>query len=146
MKKYSKHAMEIHEKHCTMNPNRECRMCVQLSGNQFEMDTLKSYFPDPAEFYLLDDLVNQGGDEFTAMDGETNPEVILLIKHINVAIDKVLEDTEGCPMCTMAVLRQLKIPIPLTTFDYKGVRKNALETIKNQRESYYDQINTGVFL
>ena len=26
-KQYASWAMKKHEKHCTMNPNRECRMC-----------------------------------------------------------------------------------------------------------------------
>lgn len=30
----SKYHMKIHEKHCTNNPDRECRMCVLLHGGQ----------------------------------------------------------------------------------------------------------------
>ncbi len=36
----SKSAMLLHEKHCTMNPNRECRMCGKLGQPQPKMTEL----------------------------------------------------------------------------------------------------------
>ena len=32
-----KSAMVLHEKHCTMNPNRQCRMCEKIDGIQKPM-------------------------------------------------------------------------------------------------------------
>jgi hypothetical protein len=31
--KYTPHSMRLHEKHCTMNPQRECRMCYLFYSN-----------------------------------------------------------------------------------------------------------------
>lgn len=43
-----RHGMEIHEKHCTMNPSRECRMCHKaidaraVTADMPELNILKS--------------------------------------------------------------------------------------------------------
>lgn len=41
----SKHAMELHEKHCTMNPDRQCRLCNDVTAPAELMELL----PDPKE-------------------------------------------------------------------------------------------------
>jgi hypothetical protein len=108
-KKYSASAMRKHEKHCTMNPDRHCRMCVAISGGQHNLDDLKKLIPNP-----IDPTYKN-------------------IAEINAGIKKVLEETEGCPMCVMAVLRQKKILIPLTDFDYKKELKSAWSIINEER-------------
>ncbi len=46
-KGYSKGHMNKHERHCTMNPDRACRMCVLVHGNlQPPIDELLAVLPD----------------------------------------------------------------------------------------------------
>ena len=43
-------AMERHEKHCTMNPDRVCRMCARIEADAAPLPDLISLLPNPAEF------------------------------------------------------------------------------------------------
>ena len=90
-KKYAKGAMAKHEKHCTLNPNRECGMCKiagRASPTPDELAGLIAMFP-------LDkfDFSNSG-------------QSILLGLWPTMA-----DSLHDCPACIMAVLRQANIPI-----------------------------------
>ncbi len=120
-KNYSASAMIKHEKHCTMNPDRHCRMCDLLSGAQHDLNHLKTLVPDPDYKYIEDDCIHSLKNE----------------EEVNKGVEKVIEETEGCPLCSMAVLRQKKICIPMTTFDYKKVNAEAWEKINENSKEWY---------
>lgn len=119
-KKYSKHAINVHEKHCTKNPNRHCRMCDKLYGGQNSIEKLKSLIPE-AKF--------ETGHLF--LDYLSNAE------EINDAIKNAMEKEFACPMCIMAVLRQKGIPVPSTDFDYKKEREAAFSIINDSKNYPY---------
>ena len=98
-KNYQAGAMRAHEKHCTKNPERSCRMCDKAGGHGFDMSELLAMLPSPIEQDDYGTIVN--------------------IDEINEAIDSLRDKVEGCPACVMATIRQKGIPVPATNFDFK---------------------------
>ena len=91
-----------HEKHCTANPNRECRLCEGREIASF-IEGLKKRFkiieiPDNE----YPDLVNQE----------------IKWKGEKITLDEILDYTEGCPNCTLAILRQTKLNYQIFGFNY----------------------------
>jgi hypothetical protein len=101
----NKHWAIIHELHCTMNPDRTCRMCTVLGLSQRPMRELLSMLPvvivDPSDYYngSLDDL--------------------------SLAVDKMRHNVK-CPACIFAALRQSRL-IGFTNFDYRVEREAVLQ-------------------
>ena len=92
-----KRAMEKHEKHCTMNPDRECRMCETESIPQVPMQQLlESLGP-------LEQSENEWGNLVT-IPGD---------------VEGVRELTE-CPACILAAIRQSGQVAYMYNFDYKA--------------------------
>lgn len=90
-----RYAMEVHEKHCTANPARECRMCdkaVRVAQVLLRVPELKAPL-DPG---------------FKA-DWDKDAEAALV---------KVRKACLDCPACILAVIRQSATPLPIR-FDYK---------------------------
>ena len=115
-KGYSAGHMHKHEKHCTMNPARKCRMCEEL--DQVPLEKLIALLPNPENYIkpiwgdnaLSDDVLITGsyynGYEYT-------PELV-------AAIDALRKKSQGCPACMLSVIRQSKIPVPvIRDFNYK---------------------------
>jgi hypothetical protein len=104
----SRHHMENHEKHCTMNPNRECRMCVAAENEQVPLTDLVALLPDIKDFEQSDP---EGiGKMYVGLDAA-----------IDAALPIVREKAGNCPACILAALRQSSI-IPLVSiglFDFK---------------------------
>jgi hypothetical protein len=100
----SKYHIREHEKHCTMNPNRQCGMCEYAGFTQKPMNELLAILPEM--------------NEFTIDYGESGSLVIDSQK-INNAVKELVEFTQGCPACIMAAIRQKGIFVSLTNYDYK---------------------------
>jgi hypothetical protein len=101
----SKSSISKHESHCTLNPNRECGMCRLLKEKQ----------PNLQELILCIPQINKYRPEEDYLNIEECKQEIL-----DKGIIKTLkEKSNNCPACIMAALRQAKIPIYLTDFDYK---------------------------
>ena len=95
--------MSRHEKHCTMNPDRYCRMCDLLGHEQANIKDMLSILPDPKLFE--DDSVEWNN---------------VLPEQTEIAMPKLRDITNNCPMCIMAALRQKGIPVlMINSFDYK---------------------------
>jgi hypothetical protein len=102
----SKPAMEKHEKHCTMNPNRICRMCLILEVEQQPISDLVMLLPAPKDF--------KGEDEAPWTD--TNP----LVKAVNASMKSLRDATSDCPACILSALRQRGISVPMaSSFKFK---------------------------
>lgn len=96
-------AMRLHEKHCTANPERECRMCrrrmralgIEMTRPYIGLAILKELVPDAAK----------------------NPECSMYSDHqFDEVMAPVLKAAWGCPACLLAVVRQMELCV---FFDYK---------------------------
>jgi hypothetical protein len=98
-KGYSLGAMRRHEAHCTLNPNRGCRMC-EAAGDWPA--------PTPDELAAVVALVPKY-ENFTAEDvffrGKAQDD-------LKVVWPEIVERLHDCPACIMAALRQAGFPVP----------------------------------
>ena len=102
--------MGRHEKHCTANPGRECRVCKFARGDDSRTDLA-------AAVQLL-----QGGDWEAA-------------RPLPPALR---EATGGCPACILAALRQALVPVGAASdFDYKAEMASLWNDVNADREEYY---------
>lgn len=114
----NKHAIQEHEKHCTMNPNRICRMCEIAEVEQLPIDELKVLIPKPC--------VNEDdyGSGHVFAEGSLN------------ALLKVTE----CPACILSAIGQSGYIAYELGYDYKKEVKEFWNTINNEqeeRENFY---------
>lgn len=118
-------SMRTHEAHCTLNPARDCRVCGLLGGSTKvgaeRMAELVALLPDA-----------------TAYNADwTNEAHLALHEALKTAMPTLREETEGCPACIMAALRQAKIPVPMAEdFNFSTEMKLVLESNKRQ---YFDE-------
>lgn len=94
-KNYSRQHMEKHELHCTMNPHRVCGMCKIAEHDQQNLEAIKTAIPEVPE------LPTGEIDIFGT-----------IYKPVDDAMPRIRELAGNCPACTLAALRQQKIPIP----------------------------------
>lgn len=101
---YSLGSMQKHETHCTLNPNRVCRMC----------DAIEECAPTPEQLAALVALVpnidtfkSKFDDEGYSIDTDA------AAKALHEVWDRIVEPLNHCPACIMAVLRQAKFPLPI---------------------------------
>ena len=104
--------LQLHEQNCTLNPKRGCRICAMvLGGAPVAMPILLALLPagPPPEPHL------------GAMAEQWNPAYGEFVEAIKAALPKLRAETENCPACIMAALRQAKIPVPMAEgFDFKA--------------------------
>lgn len=128
-KMYSKSAINKHEKHCTMNPNRECRMCVELNGGtSTDLSELKAL--------VTVDILKGNLIEKQFPVNDYDPEYETFKEIVDVAA-KIFDQSGQCPMCTLAALRQSGIPVHESIFDYKKHREEAISSINEERNSHH---------
>jgi hypothetical protein len=111
--------MATHERHCTMNPNRLCRVCPMAGETQRPMAELKACLPQRPRSHW-----EQPYDEDTGHDPSM---------HIGAAVDgglKKLNELTKCPACTLAAFRQSSIPMwRVSEFDFKAEMKAVWDDI-----------------
>ena len=111
----AKHHMKTHEKHCTMNPDRYCRMCDGATK--------------PVRLKKTIDWVRENA----VVDPEDTDYLALYDERTMIEIRRMVDD---CPACILAVIRQSKLhPINLN-FDYK---KEAKKWLDEHAEEWFDQ-------
>lgn len=116
-----------HEKSCTLNPGRVCRMCELLKQAQPAMADMLALLPDPS---LFQKSVEHQGE--TVLDDEA------IRPLIEAAMPKLRELTDVCPICVMAALRQKGIPVPLVdSFNFKNELSDVWDEIRNSERDYY---------
>lgn len=114
--------MKRHEDHCTLNPNRKCRMCKAAGHIPQDISELIKILPIPEKFIIHR---NDSLGEYESQEG--------LKEAVNAVIDDLYEKTSGCPACMMAALRQAHIPIPVASkFDYVTTCKEFWDNIHNE--------------
>lgn len=77
--------MKSHERHCTANPNRECRMCKMVGGIQKPLAELVAVFDGW-----------QGDDPLESLS--EGPDA-------KARIARLEELTDGCPACMLTAAR-----------------------------------------
>ena len=104
-----------HEKHCTMNPKRDCRMCAI-------MQTAYDNEPQVEMGKLLACLDDVHYDETQSVFAMLN-------------ISKLKETAQNCPACIMAALRQAGIPVSAAKdFNYKEMGESIFGDIRQAQE------------
>ena len=114
-----------HEESCTANPNRKCGLCEGRDINKY-INELKDRF----------EIIKCEPDEFMGNTLE------IKWKGNPIKLDEILEFTEGCPNCTLAILRQTKLNYSIFGFKYNykeeiqswWSEKNKEEWEKERRE------------
>lgn len=124
------HAMARHEKHCTMNPARDCRVCGLLGGSVHvgaeRMASLVAMLPDPAEF--LNTQCWTGDDSAHAR----------LVASLKEAMAELRKEVDNCPACILAALRQKKIPAYMAeNFNFTSEMKAIFADIDAERRDYF---------
>jgi hypothetical protein len=124
-KMYRRDAMVTHEKHCTMNPDRYCRMCDKIEDDEYHSGhrELIEMIPRPIETteeFPLDELGNRM-DRRACIRVDHDDEGFVSIYWENYedicdAFADVRRKT-NCPACLFAVLRQTGL-IGHVEFDY----------------------------
>lgn len=120
--------MKNHERSCTLNPSRVCKMCGLIEGgNGADLQAMMSLLPDPALFMHMVKFCSEP---------VLNDDAIKLL--IAAALPAMRELCGNCPVCILAALRQKKIPVPLAEgFDYKEEMKSHFQDINDSREHSY---------
>lgn len=133
-KKYSKPHMIQHEKCCTMNPDRHCRMCMLIGEEQQLVENLLIIFPkDLLKCYkeIQDNCAYIGLAESNKLTEMFKPH-----------LDKLYQAVHTCPACMLAVIRQSGLRGFDIGFDYKKEIEafwedyNKRQREKEEREMY----------
>lgn len=121
-KNYSAGHMNSHERHCTMNPDRSCRMC--------------KYAEDVSDF-------SRAMSSMSAACYSTSSGIETLLNKDALERElKALRDACGdCPACILAILRQKKIHPHDIGFDYK---KEVAELWENDYQDAMEQPDISI--
>ena len=132
-KYYSASWCSRHEARCTMNPDRECMFCEKVLGQeQPDMRELIKKYSGKIEFTERDEDFS-GVIEGGIIEGAS------FIGKNKFSIKDIQSDCDGCPACTLAVLRQsglahhLIYPL-IGEFDYEK-EKQAVWSAINEEEA-----------
>ena len=98
--------MSSHEKSCTMNPDRVCRMCTHGEAAQAKMgDMLKAL-----ELAKIEEIEEKNIPLWMTVKIENEKE----------AIERLREVSNNCPMCMLAAIRQTtKYPMIFDSFKFE---------------------------
>lgn len=120
-------AMAKHEKHCTLNPDRACRVC-NLLGSAPDLQELIRMLPDPTAYNSNTTIAHSGEES----------EHSKLVAQLDQIYPAFREVAQGCPACMMAALRQKKIPVPMMeSFDFKKEMSSIFSEINENNRDYY---------
>ncbi len=107
--------IERHERHCTMNPFRICRVCPLVDSEQQPIRTLMAVLPEES--------IGTDWEGCELSNGWPG---------IDEAVKKLRDLSGGCPACMMAALRQKGIPVPAASeFDFKADMAGIFQCVSN---------------
>lgn len=129
-------AMRKHEKHCTMNPARACRVCnLIINGlSTEELEAMKplaemvAMMPDPAPYQAL-----SFGDELEREHSALIAALVAVLPALRLAAG-------GCPACMLAAIRQSKNYVAMVDgFNFSGEMKDIFDAANSERaeQDYY---------
>ena len=108
--------MKNHESSCTKNPDRHCNMCNLIDSVQVPMSRLKA---------IISSYKDRIDGFFTDKHEDAERAVIELLAALK-------EETDGCPACILATLRQTEMW--QTDFNFDAERKIFFDRVKEYRE------------
>ena len=113
-----------HEKHCTKNPDRYCRLCDRLEGGQ--QNDIKKLIKKYKNTF---EIKETEGLDFTSIKVNW--------KDKPVTLDDILKET-NCPACTLAILRLVFTPFHIfeMKFNYKEALDNVWHDINNRERDW----------
>lgn len=125
-KGYSAGHMAKHERHCTMNPGRDCRVCKMVGAVKRPIGDLVAVLPVHSREYY-EGLVEEDG-----VISKGRAEVLL-------ALPALREACSGCPACMLAALRQAHIPLWLVKpeFDFTAEMGSLWNEINEAQRTEY---------
>lgn len=137
------HSMAKHEKHCTLNPARSCRVCALINGGYEvgaeKMGELLALLPDPTAF------LQNGWNEcrckdcvdWLPRDVPCTNEFKKLHAALEIAMPKLREATDNCPACILAALRQKKITVGMVPdFDFSAEMRTVFANKQDDDSPY----------
>ena len=111
--------MAAHERSCTMNPDRVCRMCAWIDDHdQLTMPELRRLLPDTVE------VETQWGATYIQPVVPGDVYAVMF-----AALQRASAD---CPACILAALRQTGLSAPQDTWSYAAACK-----------AFWDEYNEG---
>ena len=113
--KFTESAMCLHEEHCTLNPERKCRMCGYAGGTRVAVTELVKLLP---------------GEPDQTIDADWTP----IKEATEAAIPKLREAAGNCPACIFAALRQAGMRILwYSNFDFKSECKELWANVNDEQ-------------
>lgn len=110
-------AMRKHEKHCTMNPARSCRVCVLIEDG-LDSDTYEAKKPLADLIAMLPDSTRYHASEYD-WENCIDPHRDLMLE-VEAVLPALRVAAGNCPACMLAALRLRKIPVDMAEgFDFK---------------------------
>jgi len=122
--------MSTHEKHCTGNPDRICRLCGSIS---MSLPEITKRFRTRYKIHQIDK-----GENYALYSEK------LEWKGKEITIDEINDHADDCPNCTLAIMRQSGLThylfIDILKFDYKKALAEYWKE-KNYEEGRLDEQN-----
>jgi hypothetical protein len=97
----SKSAMLKHEKHCTANPQRECRLCESIENDKTDIVEIANRHKND-----ISTIIDASGFKSITIN---NPKLL----------EELFSESNGCPMCILTILKQIKCPCAVLNWDFK---------------------------
>lgn len=117
----SKHWMTVHERYCTRNPNRGCRLCARAGWEPTRPDKFKHLMPDIEDYA-------QDADP----DGRWRKSYQNYEKDMAEILAQIQKEVD-CPACVLAILRQSGVPLWAWNYDFKSALAKFWEEQNNLR-------------
>jgi hypothetical protein len=124
---YSASHMAKHEKHCTLNPNRQCRVCQHVDMPlEKSITEVLALLPKSDGFKLPPESL--GYLDIPLFDDLTDYE------SWGNACYEIVQEYTDCPACTLAILRQAGTHPSCTEFDYKAQMKELWQAVNEEQD------------
>lgn len=112
--------MSRHEKHCTANPDRICRMCALVGEKPINLKAAIVTLPKLTDFDGVEDEF--GHVSYIGLEDAIKEPFAQIVKQA------------ACPACTLAIIRQSGLPAMAFDFNYKKEREQFMHDNLTQRE------------
>jgi hypothetical protein len=119
-------SMKKHEIHCTANPNRICKLC----NNTWDYQQIADEF---RKRYTIDEFM-----KFNGILGRGTYEKINWINDNPVTIQEIMDKVDGCPICTLTLIRLSGFTHPLFIGDLVFDYKKELQQWWNEENNRYE--------
>ena len=128
-KRYTVAAMNKHESHCTLNPNRKCRVCKKFGDDTPNLTgpQMVAMLPNIKEFERL--------DEWPSINGTKLHDVL------KEKMEALRSAVDNCPACLLAAFRQAGICLYSVNeiFNYSNEMKEFWKDYNADQQDFHAQ-------